>query len=71
MLRDEYDVLTDAVEYIEPVVADGYEATCLAARLPTTLFQLERITRATNGAVAEYRRALLRGDLYRYRIELR
>jgi GntR family transcriptional regulator len=72
ILRDEYGVqLTRAVEYVEPTVADGYAARALSVPPKTPLFQLERITCATSDAVAEYRRALLRGDLYRYRIELR
>ena len=72
VLRDEYGVvLTSAVEYIEPTVADGYAARALSIAPRTPLFQIERITRSTGERVAEYRRALLRGDVYRYRIELR
>jgi GntR family transcriptional regulator len=72
VLRDEYGVnLTSAVEYVEPTVADGYAAKALSVPVRTPLFQIERITRSTGERVAEYRRALLRGDVYRYRIELR
>jgi GntR family transcriptional regulator len=72
VLRDEYGVhLTSAVEYVEPTVADGYAAKALSVPPRTPLFQIERITRSTGERVAEYRRALLRGDVYRYRVELR
>jgi GntR family transcriptional regulator len=72
VMRDEYGVqLTSAVEYVEPTVADGYAAKALSVALRTPLFQIERITCSTSDTVAEYRRALLRGDIYRYRIELR
>ncbi len=72
VMQEVYGVqLVRAVEYVEPVVADGYAARALSVRARTPLFQIERITYAMNDAVAEYRRALLRGDAYRYRIELR
>jgi GntR family transcriptional regulator len=72
VLRDAYGVqLTSAVEYVEPTVADGYAARVLSVTPRTPLFQIERFTRSTRERVAEYRRALLRGDIYRYRIELR
>lgn len=72
VMRDEYGVhLVSAVEYVDPTVADGYAARALSVPLRTPLFRIERITRSTNEKVAEYRRALLRGDVYRYRIELR
>lgn len=72
VLRDEYGVhLSSATEYIEPVLADGYAAKNLGVPLRTPLFQIERITCAMDTSVAEYRRALLRGDIYRYRIELK
>ena len=72
VLRDVYGVhLGSAVEYIDPTVADGYAARHLGIRVRTPLFQIERTTFTVQGAVAEYRRAVLRGDVYRYRIELR
>lgn len=72
VLRGEYGVqLTNAVEYVEPTVADGYAAKALSVPIRTPLFQIERTTCSTGDGVAEYRRALLRGDIYRYRIELR
>jgi GntR family transcriptional regulator len=72
VLREAYGVhLTNAVEYVEPTIADGYAAKVLSVPLRTPLFQIERTTYSTGETVAEYRRALLRGDIYRYRIELR
>lgn len=72
VLRDEYGVqLTRAIEYVDPSVADEYAARHLGVTIRTPLFQIERTTYSTHDVVAEYRRALLRGDVYRYRIELR
>lgn len=72
VLRDAYGVhLGSAVEYIDPSVADGYAARHLGIKVRTPLFQIERTTFTVTGAVAEFRRAVLRGDVYRYRIELR
>ena len=72
VLRDEYGVhLGSAVEYIDPTLADGHAARHLGVRVRSPLFQIERTTYTVAGVVAEYRRAVLRGDVYRYRIELR
>ncbi|MGH8851665.1 MAG: GntR family transcriptional regulator [Casimicrobiaceae bacterium] len=72
LLRDTYGVhLGSAVEYVEPTVADGHAARHLGVRLRTPLFQIERTTYTVGGVIAEYRRAVVRGDVYRYRIELR
>ena len=72
VLGETYGVhLGSAVEYIDPTVADGYMARHLGVKVRTPLFQIERTTFTVQGAVAEYRRAVLRGDVYRYRIELR
>ena len=72
VLRDEYGVnLVRAVEYVDPTVADDYAAKALGVKLRTPLFRIERITYAMNDHVVEYRRALLRGDAYRYRLDLR
>lgn len=72
VLREVYNVhLGSAVEYVEPTVADGYAARLLGVKLRTPLFQIERTTYTVTGVIAEYRRAVLRGDVYRYRVELR
>lgn len=72
VLRDEYGVtLTSAIEFVDPTVADDYAARHLGVPLRTPLFRIERTTYSAGDVAAEYRRALLRGDAYRYRIELR
>jgi GntR family transcriptional regulator len=72
VLRDIYGIqLGSAVEYIDPTVADGYAAKHLAVPIRAPLFRIERTTYTVSGVTAEYRRAILRGDVYRYRIELR
>jgi GntR family transcriptional regulator len=72
VLRDVYGIhLGSAVEYLEPTVADGYAAKHLGLHVKAPLFQIERTTFTVTGEVAEYRHAVLRGDVYRYRIELR
>ena len=72
VLRDVYGIhLGSAVEYLEPTVADGYAAKHLGLRVKAPLFQIERTTFTMTGEVVEYRHAVLRGDVYRYRIELR
>lgn len=72
LLRERHGIhLASAVETIDPTVADGYAAEHLGVRIGAPLFQIERSTCTLNGAVAEYRHAVLRGDIYRYRIELR
>lgn len=72
VLRDVYGIhLGSAVEYLEPTVADGYAAKHLGLHMKAPLFQIERTTFTMTGEVAEYRHAVLRGDIYRYRIDLR
>ncbi len=72
VLRDEYSIdLVRAVEYVDPTVADDHAARHLGIRLRTPLFRIERLTYAMRDRVVEYRRALLRGDAYRYRLDLR
>lgn len=72
VLRDAYGVhVASAVEYVEPTLADGHAARHLGVRVRTPLFQIERTTYTAVGVIVEYRRAVLRGDVYRYRVELR
>ena len=72
MLRDVYGVrLGRAVEYIDPGVADRHIVRHLGVTPTTPVFRIERSTYTIDNRLAEYRRASLRGDLYRYRIELR
>ena len=72
LLRERHGIhLGSATETIDPTVADAWVARHLDIRVGTPLFQIERTTCTLSGAVAEYRHAVLRGDVYRYRIELR
>jgi DNA-binding GntR family transcriptional regulator len=72
ILRDRWGVeFSHADEYIEPTVADAATAARPGIAPGTPMFRLERMTYLPNGRVGEYRRAVMRGDIYRYRVELR
>jgi GntR family transcriptional regulator len=72
IMADAYGVtLVRAVELVDPTVADGYAARHLGIRAGTPLFRVERTTYTAEERVAEYRRSVLRGDLFRYRNEFR
>jgi GntR family transcriptional regulator len=72
ILRERWRVeFTHADEFIEPTVADAHAAQRLGIAAGTPMFRLERRTYLPNEQVGEYRQALLRGDIYRYRVELR
>lgn len=72
ILRDRFGIeFTHADEYIEPAIADEYVAEHLTIGLNTPIFQLERRTYLADGRVGEFRRASMRGDIYRYKVELR
>jgi len=72
LLRERWRVeFTHADELIEPAMADARTAKRLGIAAGTPMFRLERRTWLPNGRVGEYRHALMRGDIYRYRVELR
>jgi GntR family transcriptional regulator len=72
VLRDRWGVeFSHADEFIEPTVADATTAQRLGIAPGTPMFRLERRTYLPGGQVGEYRHALMRGDIYRYRVELR
>ncbi len=72
LLRERFSIhVARAIEYVDPTIADGYAAKHIGLRPGAPLFRIERTTYTLNGEVAEYRHAVLRGDVYRYRIELR
>ncbi len=56
---------------IEPAVADDHAAKHFGVPLHAPVFRIERTTYAADGQVADFRNAILRGDIYRYRVELR
>jgi GntR family transcriptional regulator len=72
ILREHWRVeFSHADEFIEPTVADATAAARLGIATGTPMFRLERRTYLPAGAVGEYRCSLMRGDIYRYRVELR
>ncbi len=72
ILRERHGVaFTRADEYIEPAIADGYVAGHLTIAPGTPIFELERHSFLADGRTGEFRRSMMRGDIYRYRIELR
>jgi GntR family transcriptional regulator len=72
LLEREYGVvLLRAEELLEPVLADDYVAAQLAIRPGTPVFLVERRSRGRGDRVCELRRSYMRGDRYKYRIDLR
>jgi DNA-binding GntR family transcriptional regulator len=72
VMREKYGIhLGRAVEYLEPAVADGHVSKHLSVPLHAPVFHIERSTYTVEGRIVEYRNAYLRGDIYRYRVELR
>ena len=72
LMRDVYALhLGSAVEYLDPGIADSHVARHLGIRAKAPVFRIERTAYTVDGRVAEVRNAVLRGDMYRYRIELR
>jgi GntR family transcriptional regulator len=72
VLRDRYGIeFTHADEYIEPSIADAYIAEHLTIAVGAPLFKLERTTYLADSRIGEFRRAAMRGDIYRYKVELR
>jgi len=60
-----------AEEFLEPAVADEYVARHLEVPEGTPVFRVERHTYLVGDRPAEFRQAHMRGDRYRYRIDLR
>jgi DNA-binding GntR family transcriptional regulator len=56
---------------VEPVLADDYVADQLQVPRGSPLFLVERRSYTFDERAGGFRRAHLRGDLYRYRIDLR
>lgn len=71
LLQREYGVtFIRAEEFVEPVIADDYVASHLQIPVGSPVFLIERHS-YTFERIGEVRRGHMRGDLYRYRIELR
>lgn len=72
VLQREYGtIFLRAEEFVEPVLADHYGAEQLRVPHGSPLFLVERHSFTFDDRVGEFRRAHVRGDLYRYRIDLR
>jgi GntR family transcriptional regulator len=72
VLQREYGVtFLRAEEFIEPVLADEYVAGHLRISVGSPVFRVERWSYGLEDRVGEFRRAHMRGDVYRYRIDLR
>lgn len=72
ILLEEHGVaMTRAEELIEPGIASAYDAAQLGIRAGVPVFQIERRTYLADGRIGEFRRAVMRGDVYRYRLDLR
>jgi GntR family transcriptional regulator len=72
ILRDDYGVtLVRAEEFIEPAICNAFDARHLGIKTGAPVFQIERRTFLPDGRIGEFRRAVMRGDVYRYRLDLR
>ncbi len=72
ILLQEYGVaMARAEELIEPAIADEHDAKHLGIKAGSPVFQIERRTYLPDGRIGEFRRAVMRGDVYRYRLDLR
>jgi len=59
-----------ATEYLSPRITDAYQSELLGIKQHSPVFQTERVTRAGNGLVIEYRMSIVRGDRVRFSAEL-
>lgn len=72
VLQRKYNVaFLRAEEFLEPARADAYVANLLRIKGDHPVFYVERLSYLFGGRIGEFRRAYMRGDLYRFRIELR
>lgn len=72
VLQSEYNVsFLRAEEYVEPAKPDAYVAGLLNISADHPVLFVERSSYLFDGRYGEFRRASMRGDLYRFRIELR
>jgi GntR family transcriptional regulator len=64
-------VFLRAEEFLEPVIADDFVAQKLEVPEGTPVFLVERHSFVLDDKPGEFRQAYMRGDRYRYRIDLR
>jgi GntR family transcriptional regulator len=66
LLRERYGVaVAEAVQTMEPTVANPEQAELLDVDVYAPLLQIERTTRDTTGRTVEFARSVYRGDRYR------
>ena len=72
LLRERYEVVvTEAVQTLEPAVANPEQADLLDVPAYFPLLQVERITQDAAGRVVEFAQSVYRGDRYRITSRLR
>lgn len=72
ILTEDYDVvIVRAEELIEPAIAASHDVRHLGIPAGAPVFRIERRTYLSDGRIGEFRRAVMRGDVYRYRLDLR
>jgi GntR family transcriptional regulator len=72
ILERKYGVIfLRAEEFVEPVLADERVARHLHIAQDSPVFLVERTSYMADDQIGEFRRGHMRGDLYRYRIDLR
>ncbi|MEZ0067345.1 GntR family transcriptional regulator [Streptacidiphilus sp. MAP12-20] len=72
LLRDRFQItVMDAVQTLEPTVANPDQADLLDCPVYAPLLQVERTTRDTQGRTVEFAQAFYRGDRYRITSKLR
>jgi GntR family transcriptional regulator len=69
--QDHGVVLTRSEELIAPGIVDEHDARHLRVATGAPVFRIERRSYLPDGRVGEFRRAVMRGDIYRYRLDLR
>jgi GntR family transcriptional regulator len=71
VLEKEYGLKVErATEYLEPVILDKYQSHLLEVENGSPAFRVERLTYDASGRVFERRVSLIRGDRYRFYVEL-
>jgi GntR family transcriptional regulator len=72
LLRERFHVVVaDAVQTLEPAVANPEQADLLDVAVYAPILQVERTTRDTTGRIVEFAHAVYRGDRYRITSRLR
>lgn len=71
VLEREYGLKVEhATEYLEPIILNKHDAHLLEVESGSPAFRVERLTYEASGRVFERRISLIRGDRYRFYVEL-